>query len=135
MGFNAARTLEDGRLVGGYATVWKVEDKGKYSSVQLSTSKKKEDGTYENDFSDFVSFVGPAHEMAKGITEMTRIQIRNADVTKYYSKKTDKNYYNFTVFEFDFMNAPSNNASKKPKNTEAFMEIPDSDEEEMPWDE
>ena len=142
MGFSIARQMDDGRLVGGYATIWKVEDKGKYSSVQLSTSRKKEDGSYETDFSSYVNFVGAAHTMAQGITQMTRIQIKNADVTKRYDKAKDKEYVNFAVFDFDILdqtpakkyaNKSATPTPKKVTGNEDFMNVPNTEEDELPW--
>lgn len=134
MGFSHARVLDDGRLVGGYATVWSVEDKGKYSNVQLSTSKRNEDGTYTTDFSGFVAFVGKAHTMAQGITEMTRIQIKHADVTKRYVKEQDKEYTNFAVFDFDFMSdAPKKSNTKKTSSKPKLDPIPEDVDDEMPF--
>lgn len=136
MGFNAARTLDDGRVVGGYARIWSVTDQGKYSTAEVSTSKKKEDGTYETDFQNkYVRLVGPAHEMAKGITEPVTVQIKNCDVTRYWSKEKEKEYINFIIFEFDFPKETfPKKAAKKVTAKEPFMEIPDEAEEEMPWE-
>lgn len=141
MGFNAYRIDDKGNKVGGFATVWSVQDKGNYSDVQLSTSKSKKDGGWENDFQGFVRFVGPAHSMAKGITERTVIRIKNCDVTKYYSPKTEKDYFNFVVFEFEFWEggdnkkSTSNKKSTQSKNPmeEDFMKVPDTDDEELPF--
>ena len=61
MGFRQA----DSEKRGGYAKVWKVEDKGNYSVGQVSTSKKKPgtESEYEVDFQDgYVRFIGAAHE-------------------------------------------------------------------------
>ena len=137
MGFSAARILDDGRIVGGYATIWAVEDHGKYSTAELSTSRKTQDGQYETDFANkFVRLVGPAHEMGKGITGMTRIQIRNCDVTRYWSAEKEKEYINFVIFEFDFLDgAPTKKTTKKyAKKQDDFMDIPDDSEDAMPWD-
>ena len=125
MGFGQARVLDDGRLVGGYATIWKVDDRGKYSNVQLSTSKRKEDGTYETDFSGFASFVGKAHTMAQGITEMTRIQIKHMDVTKRYVKEQDKEYVNYTVFDFDFLDSAPKKPTKPTRSNAGFVDTSD----------
>lgn len=134
MGFSQARLLDDGRLVGGYATVWSVQDKGKYSNVQLSTSRKNEDGTYTTDFSGFVSFVGKAHTMAQGITDMRRIQIKNADVTKRYVKEKEKEYINFVVFDFDFMDGPAKKSTAKKASPETSFDPIDEDiDDEMPF--
>lgn len=87
---------------GNYAKVWASEDKGKYSVVELSTSKKnKETGEYATDFSSkFVRFVGTAHERLKDLDANGRIKLGNCEVTT--SKTEDGRYFtNFTVFAFD----------------------------------
>lgn len=129
MGFSHAKVLDDGRLVGGFARVWKVEDKGKYSVVQLSTSNRKEDGSYETDFqNNFVRFVGKAHTMAQGITDPVNIQIKNCDVTRYWSKEKEKEYINFVVFDFDFWEA-NKKSGPKPKLDPISEDVDD----EMPF--
>lgn len=135
MGFSQARLLDDGRLVGGYARVWQVEDKGKYSVVQLSTSNKKQDGTYETDFqNNFVRFVGKAHTMAQGITDPVSIQIKNCDVTRYWSKEKEKEYINFVVFDFDFMDGPAKKSTTKKASPETSFDPIDEDiDDEMPF--
>lgn len=140
MGFSQARTLDDGRVVGGYARIWKVEDKGKYCDVQLSTSKKNKDGGYDTDFqNNFVRFVGRAYEMAKGITDACNIQIKSCEVTRFWSKQKEKEYINFTVFDFDFTDGNSGGSrpapakAKTPTGNEPFMSTPDDADEEMPF--
>lgn len=84
-----------------YAKLWEVEDKGKYSVVELSTSKKnKETNEYETDFSSkFVRFVGEAHNRVKKMDGTERIKLTNCGVTT--SKYNDKWYTNFLVFDFE----------------------------------
>ena len=62
---------------GAYAKIWNSEDKGKYSVVELSTSKKnKETDEYETDFSSkFVRFIGAAHEALKNLGDRTRVKL------------------------------------------------------------
>lgn len=44
-------------------TIWKVEDKGKYSEVKFSSARKdKNSGDYKNSTWSFVRFVGEAHK-------------------------------------------------------------------------
>jgi hypothetical protein len=136
MGFTHARTLDDGRVVGGYARIWAVEDKCKYSTAEVSTSRKNQDGTYETDFQNkFVRLVGNAHELGKSITEPVNIQIKNCDVTRYWSKEKEKEYINFTIFDFDIQNGGGGKTSapKTPKADDDFMKVDESDEEQVPW--
>ena len=104
---------------GNYAKVWKHEDKGKYSVVELSTSKKnKETGEYTTDFkNNFVRFVGTAHDRLKSLDESGRIKLGNCEVTT--PKGNEGQYYtNYTVFAFDNAEAKAENAeSKSAKST------------------
>lgn len=103
---------------GGYARLWSVENKGKYSVAKISTSKKRPDGDgYETDFQDgFVRLVGSAHEKAqtlditeKGIT----IQVVSFEVTTPYNHETKKGYTNYAIFAFDVPDSNSNSTTNK----------------------
>ena len=99
---------------GAYATIWSVEDKGNYTKVQMSTSSKnRETGEYETDWSDFASFVGGAHKMAKeiGLKKQDRIKIVGGDEKNRYDKASNRKWYNHVVFEFE--SADSNKGSVK----------------------
>ena len=113
MGFRMA----DKNGKGGYARVWKVEDKGNYSVVQLSTSKKSKEGTYETDFQDgFVRFVGAAHNKIKNKDVPEKgvfIQITLNDTTSTYNRETKVKYTNFVVFDFEFYNSSSGGSNDK----------------------
>lgn len=87
---------------GCYATIWSVEDKGNFSKVNLSVSQKnKNTGEYETKFSEFVNFVGSAHEMAKGLKPRDRIKVGDIDATNSYNKETNRRFYNFAMFSFE----------------------------------
>lgn len=90
---------------GGFARIWTVEDKGNYSSVKISTSKKRKDGSYETDFQDgYVRFIGSAHEKVQELNVPDKgiaIQITSCEVTTPYNAETKKGYTNFAVFAFD----------------------------------
>lgn len=138
MGFNSYHFNEEGEKIGGFARVWSVEDKGKYSVVELSTSRKNADGQWETDFQNkFVRFVGPAHQMATAITDPVNIRIKSCDVTRYWSSEKQQEYINFVVFEFEYPENNNNKASapakKKPTNEPDFMNIPEGAEDEMPF--
>ena len=120
MGFRQADS--EGR--GGFARVWSVDDKGKYSTVRLSTSKKTqdEDGNdiWVTDFQDgFVKFIGSAHTKineleiptnAKGDPKGLTIQITSCEVSTYYNPKTERTTVNYAVYAFD---VPDDDDSKK----------------------
>lgn len=106
---------------GGYATIWEVTDKGKYTTVKMSTSSKNRDtGTWETDWSDFVSFVGKAHSMVKdsGLKPKDRIKIISGDERNRYDKEAKRTYYNHVIFEFEKVeSAGSSSATTTVSNT------------------
>lgn len=90
--------------LGSYATIWGCEDKGNYSLVEMSTSRKdKKTEKYKTDFSSkYVRFVGKAHDKAKkdNLGRKDRIKIGNCGVTVELGQD-GRWYTNFIVFEFD----------------------------------
>ena len=118
-----------------YAKVWKSEDKGNYSVVELSTSKKnKQTDQYETDFSSkFVRFIGKAHV---DISDGVRIKLTEVEVTNSYNKETKQAYTNFLVYGFENADGQQNNPQIKNASSEIsdqFMKIPDSILEELPF--
>ena len=118
---------------GTYATIWDVEDKGNYTKVQMSTSSKNKDtGHYETDWSDFASFVGGAHKMASDlkIKKMDRIKIVACDEKNRYDKAKGVKYYNHVVFEFEPVESrPSNTATTTSNTSDAGSVAQASDED------
>lgn len=122
-----------------FAKVWKSENKGNYSVVELSTSKKNKDtNTYETDFSyKFVRFIGTAHKQLESLADGASIKIGNCEVTNSYDKEKKISYTNYLVFSFeipDGNNTKSNTASVPSKVVgDGFMNIPDGLDEELPF--
>jgi single-strand DNA-binding protein len=122
-----------------FAKVWKTENKGNYSIVELSTSKKnKETGKYDTDFSSkFVRFIGTAHKMAETLQDGASIKLGNVEVTNSYDKEKKIGYTNFLVFSFEIPDGNGSNANSKPAPSQAknngFMNIPDGIDEELPF--
>lgn len=110
-----------------YAKVWKSEDKGNYSIVELSTSKKnKQTDQYETDFSSkFVRFIGQAHTDIKNTQDGDRIKLTEVEVTNSYNKETKQGYTNFLVYGFE----PIESAS----STDGFMQIPRDAQSDLPF--
>ena len=81
-------------------TVFKVEVGEKLVKGTLSTSEKKQDGTYENS-SWFVAFVGNCKEKAAKLQEKDRITVTKGKLTNVYNKEQKKSYLNFTIFAFE----------------------------------
>ena len=108
-----------------FARVWRNEDKGRYSVVEMSTSKKdRETGEYKTDFtSKYVRFLGKAHEKLDDLQENGRIKIINCGVTVEPSSE-GKWFTNFLVFDFE--NADSAGASTpQTDNSEVVVEDDD----------
>lgn len=115
---------------GAFARIWSVNDEGKYSTANVSVSRKnKETGKYDIEFSDgYVRLVGSAHEAAKDLGLPTReefdaqsdkgvsIKISSCDVTNNYDTKTKKLYTNCVIFGFEI---PDSNYSDNSNNSGA----------------
>ena len=112
---------------GAYATVWRFFDKGRYSIVEMSTSKKDhESGEFKNDFaSKYVRFVKEAHTKLLELEERDRIRIINCGVTVEQGKD-GKWYTNFIVFDFE---KPGESSSD---NTTAPDFVPE-DDDDLPY--
>ena len=142
---------------GAFARVWSVNDEGKYSTVNLSISRKnKETGNYDIEFTDgYVRFIGTAHESIKELDLPTRdefdakihkgatIKISSCDVNTHYDSKTKKSYTNYLVFGFEIPedNFSGNNkqsgnakggksATKGKLKTKASPKVEDNEEED-----
>lgn len=115
---------------GAFARIWSVNDEGKYSTANVSVSRKnKETGKYDVEFSDgYVRLVGSAHEAAKELGLPTReefdsqsdkgvsVKISSCDVTNNYDTKTKKLYTNCVIFGFEI---PDNNGGDGSGNAGA----------------
>lgn len=86
---------------GFWAKVWKNEDCGNFSQLQISTSKKNKDGEYKKDYSGFVRLIGHAHNKAKEIAIGDSIKVSNFELTNNYSKERGITYTNVAIFEID----------------------------------
>lgn len=144
MGFRQANS----KGIGGYARVFKAENMGKFSSVNLATSKKDaESGEYVTDFqSGFVSFIGQAHTKIqeqeigeKGLP----IQILSCDVTIHHSDD-GKYYTNYTVFDFnvnetktvkneEYSKSSGKTAKKPVKKKEPEDDASEEEDEDLPF--
>ena len=102
-----------------YAKVWKVDKKEKYTSLQISTSDKQQDGTYKNSGWN-CRLVGKAKDIA--VNENDRIVITSAKIENIYDKENKKSWLNIIVFDFTNENGGDG------------FHVPSLDEvEEMPW--
>lgn len=118
-----------GLRTGAFATIWSVENKGNFSNVRVSTSKKnKTTGAYEQDFSGYLRFIGEAHRNVASLKEKDRIKIGEFEVTTNYDAAKKITYTNYAVFTFENQNgdtaAPA--AKKQPKPD---VELPQNEDD------
>lgn len=113
---------------GSYLKIWEVKAHEKYTEVRATTSKKKEDGTYDQDFNAWVRLVGAAHK--QGVKEKDSLRIKNCGVTNTYDKEKKVTYTNYLVFAFeDGAESGGAKTSEKPI-PESFNNIPEGTTEE-----
>ena len=75
----------------------------KYAEVQITTSKKKQDGTYETDFSGRVRFVGKSFEKIRRVDlrEKDRLKFLEVEACNRYDKEKKRSYDTFIVCDFE----------------------------------
>lgn len=124
---------------GGYCSVWSSEPSksGNTTRVRLSSSKKnKQTGEYEQDFSGFCTFIGPAHNMAANLKEKDRIKILECDVSTTYDKEKKVEYINYKVFKFEMADGSTPAAgttAHTSKKKAALAEEGEIDEDNLPF--
>lgn len=111
---------------GAFATIWEITNQGDtFSKVRMSTSRKdKKTDEYVTDFSGFVSLIGEAHkklrlvEDALAQEERCRIKLGACDTSNRYDKEAEREYTNFTLFDFEMSGdraSDSNDSSSEKK--------------------
>jgi len=88
---------------GAYATVWEVKPGFSTSQRCRLSITRKDKNTQElvSEFSGYCDFWGTAAAKAQRLKTKDRIKLVNVDVTNRYDKKTEKEYINFKVFDFE----------------------------------
>lgn len=112
---------------GFWAKVWKVENCGNYTQLQISTSKKDKDGNYTKDYSGFVRLIGHAHNKAKEIQVGDSIKVSNFELTNKYVQARGMTYTNVAIFEIDEIK----HAEQQQENDWANMS--NMNQEELPF--
>ena len=134
---------------GSYGKIWSFEDKGKYGTVNLSTSKKNKDtDQYETDFQHkFVAVAGEAYSFLKsnGVPkDGLRVKIVSCAVTNKYDPDKKVTYWNPVVFALEDANGGSAPASKggnkkaaapakKPANKNDHAVLEDDEDSPLPF--
>jgi hypothetical protein len=117
-----------------YAKVWKIDNSGNFPKVQISISKRKEDGEYETEFSEWVAFFGKAKEKAENLSENDRIKILSCGVKNWFNKETEKKYYNFMIFDYeDAGMSDTTGVEKRKPATKPEPAVEESEDEELPF--
>ena len=93
-----------------YATCWTDKQTEKvlniferHAEVQITTSKKKQDGTYETDFSGRVRFVGKSFEKIRRVDlrEKDRLKFLEVETCNRYDREKKRSYDTFIVWDFE----------------------------------
>ena len=114
-----------------YATVWKVEDKGKYCSGRISTSKKdKRTGNYVNSNWQ-IRFIGHSFEPAKALKEKDKITITNGFIENIWDKENNRNWLTLVVFDFEYSDGGSAQPVSSNSNSNDYVEV--ETEPELPF--
>ena len=133
-----------------YATLWEIENKGKYSQARATVSQKVKDGVrafgpikngYETVFVGNVKLVGTAHTMAQAFEpgKGIRVKIANCSITggyKYTKQDGTTAFapYQFTIFGLETGDGSSAQKKKAEKSTKPkYNNYPD-DDGGMPFD-
>ena len=95
------------------ATVWKIKEptSDKYRDIQITIGRKnKQTGTYDNDFSGYVRFIGDALKRIDGIKVKDRIKLKSVDSARKYDPERKIEFTTYIVFDWDY-------ADKKEANS------------------
>lgn len=111
--------------VTGKAQVYKMEDKGKFATGTLRTSKKNQQTQeWESEFFN-AKFVGAAGNVAKNLADKTKIELTKAILEN--REYQGKHYLSVVVFEF----VTADGEQLAPQN-EGFYPI-DEDPSDLPF--
>ena len=101
--------------VGSYAKIWEIKRiEEKYADFRISTSKKIEEGKYEQDFGGFVRLVGKAFADGKYLTDGDTFKIVRCGVENHYDKEKKQTYTNFIIFEIETDDQKQSGAEENP---------------------
>lgn len=116
---------------GFWAKVWDIQDKGKFTTLKIATSKKIND-EWTKDFDGYVRAIGHAHNKAKEIKVGDSIHVTEFELTNNYVKERNITYTNVAVFEIDEIKG-SNQPQQSQQDTE-WQKIDNVNQEQMPWE-
>ena len=116
---------------GFWAKVWDIQDKGKFTTLKIATSKKIND-EWTKDFDGYVRAIGHAHNKAKEIKVGDSIHVTEFELTNNYVKERNITYTNVAVFEIDEIKG-SNQSQQSQQDTE-WQKIDNVNQEQMSWE-
>lgn len=101
---------------GVIARVWKVEmnSTGKSCRVELSVSRKKDDGSYEQTFKDsYVQFRGKACEKIMDMSIPCTVKLKETDTCNRVDKNTGKMSYTYDHYVYDICDPSEDNGDSR----------------------
>lgn len=116
---------------GFWAKVWDIQDKGKFTTLKIATSKKIND-EWTKDFDGYVRAIGHAHNKAKEIKVGDSIHVTNFELTNNYVKEKNITYTNVAIFEIDEIKG-SNQPQQNQQDTE-WQNIEEKITEPLPFE-
>lgn len=112
-------------ISGKYVKVWAIEIKGNMCLVDLSTSKKEQDGSYTKSNYYKVRFVGKCAPDATTLNKGDTIEIKNGLIGK--REYNGKYYDSLVVFDFEI----TQRAEQKQDDFAGFESIEDDETDDM----
>lgn len=118
-----------------YARVWDVTRTEKYTDLRVSTSEKRDDGTYANS-NWFFRCIGHAHNKAKDLKKNDNIKVTRMKLTnETYNTKDGQKRSSLRVLVFEF---EDNNNRGQQQNADQQESKPaptpeTEDDESMPF--
>lgn len=87
---------------GSFAKVWEVKRSAeKYIDLRISTSKKIEEGKYEQDFGGFVRLIGKARSEGEYLNVGDSFKILRCGVENHYDKEKKQTFTNYIIFDLE----------------------------------
>lgn len=118
-----------GLRTGWRAKIWAVEKREKCTIVEMSTSTKNKEGTYETDWScKRVMLVGDAHEVGVRVGDF--VEIGDFEVRNKFDKERNQLYTDYKVFDLKILRRNGETVEDKPKKEAA----PKQEDDELPFD-
>ena len=121
-----------------YARVWNITTADKYTDLRVSTSEKRQDGTYANS-NWFFRCIGHAHNKAKELHVTDNIKVTKLKLTnEQYEKDGQKrSALRVIVLEFENANRNGQQSSAQQKSKPVPAPAPETetqtDEDDMPF--